>query len=448
MKRLISVLAGVMVVALLPATVSAQNTNVWIDQGGAKLVVGNGGEIEIQSGGTLDLQEGTTISWAESPTFTLGADEFVLVDGATTAQTQTAGALDVNFASITANAAGGYFTCTTNSGAAAATDVFCFKMLVVQNDADADAFGLEIILDATANAAANSYEYGVKVDCEENTAGACIDGVLLTSSGAAGGMVDAIDASASNITNAINIGSNLILGGDETVSIGATDDTLIFTSNDATPTFMGADAAGASDTIYDTTGAGAITVGSADVTAVTITTDGTGTAELVVPDSSIGQDEVAGMMMQAVFCGQLGNNTTVYTSPITGYSAAPFYSGSLTSADLDYAIGGTGCDAQDDTTEANADEVMFANVAAKILGMYCKVSSAGSNGVVLHARTAAGATTPDVTCTVATAQTDCATATTTTTDIAAGATVAVSAITTEDLSAQDFWCVMNLMLQP
>ena len=35
------------------------DTAVYVEQGGAKLVVASGGEIEIQSGATLDLQSGT-----------------------------------------------------------------------------------------------------------------------------------------------------------------------------------------------------------------------------------------------------------------------------------------------------------------------------------------------------------------------------------------------------
>ena len=296
MRKLLFVTLAVL---LLVTPAVAQNTNVYIEPGGSKIVVASGGELEVQSGATLDVQAGATVTSGADQTFTLAADGLVLVDGATTAQTQTDGALDINFASITANTSALNITATTNSGAASATDVFGGIITVVQNDADADAFGLKIVLDATTNAAANSYEYGLFIDCEENSAGACIDGILLTSSGAAGGMVDAVDASASNITNAINIGANLILGGDDSVSIGATDDTLILKSNDSTPTFMGADAAGASDTVYDTTGAGAITIGSADVTSVTVTTDSTGDAEVVLPNDSIGIAEIGPLTVGA-----------------------------------------------------------------------------------------------------------------------------------------------------
>jgi len=200
---------------------------------------------------------------------------------------------------------------------------------------------------------------------------------------------------------------------------------------------------------YDAGGAAPIVVGSADVTTVTVTTDGTGNAELVLPDSSVGQDEVGGVLYkEAVFCGDLPNNTTNWASPATGYPSAPFYAATLTGNDLGYELAGTGCAAEDDTTEATADEIMFTGIAAKVHGLYCRVSGSGSNGVVFTIRSAAAGLTPAVTCTVATATTECAVATPTTTDIAANATWAVQAVSTEDLSAQDYWCSVTFSLQP
>lgn len=419
----------------LALPLSAQNTDNYMEQGGAKWVVG--GELEITSAGTLTI--GGTTDFASALNLTLGAAEKFLVDAATTAQTQTAGAFDLNFASITANTSAFYATCTTNDGTTAATDVFCGRMLVVQNDADADAFGLQIILDATTNAAANSYEYGISIDCEEDSAGACLDGILITSSGIAAGMTDGVDVSASNITNGINLGANLILGGDDSVSIGATDDTLILTSNDATPTFAGADAASPSDTIYDTTGAGAITVGSADVTSVTVGTDGTGDAELVVPENSIGPDEVAVISEQVILCGDIDPGSATYWGPNTTILGGDY--------STDSSISSAACSALDSTTEATADAALFANNGFKVLGMFCKVTGSGANGVTITARSAEADLTPSVTCTIATGETTCVSVTGSTTDVAAGATVALKYEDTEDLSAQDGWCKLFIALK-
>lgn len=57
------------------------------------------------------------------------------------------------------------------------------------------------------------------------------------------------------------------------VDVTANAATLTATTTN-TATFTGADAAGASNTIYDTTGAGTVQTGSADVTSATVVTDG------------------------------------------------------------------------------------------------------------------------------------------------------------------------------
>ncbi|MDO8565740.1 MAG: hypothetical protein Q7S04_00960 [Candidatus Moranbacteria bacterium] len=70
-------------------------------------------------------------------------------------------------------------------------------------------------------------------------------------------------------------------------------DTFTFTRNTSgTVTITAADDVGAADLIVDTTGAGAITLGSADVTSLTVTTDGTGTAEVALPAGSIDGTEI------------------------------------------------------------------------------------------------------------------------------------------------------------
>jgi len=76
----------------------------------------------------------------------------------------------------------------------------------------------------------------------------------------------------------------------------ATADTLIFARNDAgSVTFMGADDAGAADTIYDTTGIGQIRVGSGDVTDVIIMSDGATISEsdfVIIDDGTIATGEI------------------------------------------------------------------------------------------------------------------------------------------------------------
>ncbi len=69
--------------------------------------------------------------------------------------------------------------------------------------------------------------------------------------------------------------STQLIGGVESISVGASNDTFLFTVDGTdTVTLRGADATGAANLLLDTTGAGAITIGSADVTGFTLTTDG------------------------------------------------------------------------------------------------------------------------------------------------------------------------------
>ncbi len=96
-------------------------------------------------------------------------------------------------------------------------------------------------------------------------------------------------------------GTNLDLGSESNVL------TLIVTGG-GTAIFRGADAGGPSNTLYDTTGAGAITVGSADVTSVTVRGDGGN----VTIDGSVTSD--ANDMGWAVVAGADTACTTTCTS--------------------------------------------------------------------------------------------------------------------------------------
>lgn len=152
---------------------------------------------------------------------------------------------------------------------------------------------------------------------------------------------------------------------------------------------------------------------------------------------SVGVDEfAAGPVVNIVFCGQQANNGTIYLGPADD---------SYDAGGGEYAIGGVACDALDSATEATADGPISiaSNNAIKVTGMTCKASSSGSNGVAFTLRTGAAATTPSIGCTVATSATTCTDNAFTTTDIVAGATMAVRAVNTEDLSAQDGWCVVT-----
>lgn len=145
-----------------------------------------------------------------------------------------------------------------------------------------------------------------------------------------------------------------------------------------------------------------------------------------------------------VFCGQLANNGTIFfgaanVADATGEDGEE--------GNTQASAGGAVCNALDNATEATADVVAYTDLSMKVTGMYCKAvtdsgaTGSGSNGVAFTLRSAVANTTPVLTCTVPTGSIECrATPTTSVPTIAAAATVAVRAVDTENLSANDGWC--------
>ena len=150
-----------------------------------------------------------------------------------------------------------------------------------------------------------------------------------------------------------------------------------------------------------------------------------------------------GPIVDVIFCGDLPNTGSNYMSPASGYAGAPVYD--LTGNS--YALAGSGCAAEDNTTEATADEIMFVNNAFEILSLYCAVSSSGSTGVTLSIRDDAAETAVSIT--IPTGETTGAINTVSTTDIAANSTVALRAtVGGANLSSEDVWCLAKIMIIP
>ena len=145
-----------------------------------------------------------------------------------------------------------------------------------------------------------------------------------------------------------------------------------------------------------------------------------------------------GLSDSIILCGQLANSGTVYFPPNTDR-----WGGGVP----DLTIGGTVCDDEEETVEATADTNPVVNAKVVAIGMVCRVSSAGSNGVVFTMRASAADLTPTMTCTVATGETDCA-ATARNTTIIGTNPFAMKVVTTEDLSLQDGWCRLYFALKP
>jgi hypothetical protein len=213
---------------------------------------------------------------------------------------------------------------------------------------------------------------------------------------------------------------------------------VLYADGTGTATFVGADAAGAANTTLDTTGAGTITIGSGDVTGVTVTSDGTGDAELTVPENSIGPDEVAVMSDVVILCGQAAENGTIYYGPATAVFGGD--------GSASYAISSAACDGLDNATEATADAPIFTDIAFKVTGLYCAQSGtlAAGEGVTFTVRSAAADTTPAITCDIQAGGKECRSLTGSTTDIAAGATIAIKAVQASDNTDDDHWCKLYI----
>lgn len=133
------------------------------------------------------------------------------------------------------------------------------------------------------------------------------------------------------------VGGNLTVSGTVT-STGASSSASPITSTaatTATAVFIGADAAGAANTLLDTTGAGTITIGSADVTAITLTTDGTGDGtDVVLPTGAISTGEILdGTIVDADISG----SAAIAASKVSmaQFDVSGFTNGTLANARLD-----------------------------------------------------------------------------------------------------------------
>ena len=158
-----------------------------------------------------------------------------------------------------------------------------------------------LVVERNATAGTQTFEALIEVN-NNDTDGLVIDGIEFNV--AAGGMTNAIDASAAAIVNAIDIGSNNITNSSfgDSIDLG-TNNAITFRRGDAgSVTFLGADNLAPADTIFDTEGAGTVQVGSGDVLAVAFVTDVTsggfsftgpsGNANTVLPNNAIGTAEV------------------------------------------------------------------------------------------------------------------------------------------------------------
>jgi hypothetical protein len=175
----------------------------------------------------------------------------------------------------------------------------------------------------------------------------------------------------------------------------------------------------------------------------TVITGTTGAQDSAVnlPANSVGGGEMSGVQFNVILCGQAAENAEIFLGPATTVLGGD--------ASTDTSIGSAACDALDDATEATADAPLFANIPFKIMGLYCRTDGTLGVGetVVFKTRSAEADTTPSITCTIGATQTDCRSLLGSTTNVAAGATVAISATQTSNNADDNLKCNMQIALQ-
>lgn len=242
----------------------------------------------------------------------------------------------------------------------------------------------------------------------------------------------------------LSVGGAITLENGESLHTG-TDDTFDFTRDDAgTVTITASDNDATAALTVLPGGAAAMTLGGASTTAVTITTDGTGNGEVVLPAGSIGTTEVLDGTLLAAdqafpgrgffeICGDMAtvNNNTVYYGPSQAVNDST-------------TVGGVVCntDAAGSTTEATADAPVLEATAIYPTGMVCYATDMGATGSPLTytLRSAEAAITPAISVSIADNILSGATSVSATSAIASGATVAIALTSTGDVGAGAFYC--------
>lgn len=177
-------------------------------------------------------------------------------------------------------------------------------------------------------------------------------------------------------------------------------------------------------------GAAAFVLGGTSTTAITLTTDSTGNAEVVLPTGSVGSTEVGMGFVQVVFCGQNDENGTIYFAPTPLTSARP-------------ALADATCDGNDNATETTADAPVVVSYTLTPKFMTCITNATLGTGesmvLTLDAATVATA----MTCTIGEAATTCEFASATASQIAANTALALKAVETSNNSDDDTFCVVT-----
>jgi cytoskeletal protein CcmA (bactofilin family) len=188
-----------------------------------------------------------TIAISENVTFTMAADEYFQMDAATTDSTVTAGALDINYDSVTNGAEGINVKATLVAGGGGSEVV---SGIVIDVDDDSDAAGTVIGLDINASdATGSSAVYGIRLGnlLEEgitatNAAAAktiVIDATTTAQTSTAGSVADIAYRTATTATSAIDLDVESDVAGGASETVTGINITLDDDANTATDMIRG-----------------------------------------------------------------------------------------------------------------------------------------------------------------------------------------------------------------
>ncbi len=205
--------------------------NVAVDDGDLYVVGVLEVDSELELDGTFDLDSTGTVDGSS-----LTGDLFTIT-GSVAATNDGVDALAVSHTLTDSDASAGINLTVTNVDDGTAPDTFYGMLMTIDDNstsADDTAYGLYIDNPDSGGADADlATDAFIVLDNSDDTV-LVADGILFTSAG--GAITDAIDASDTNITNALNVGANTITGGEAIIDFTDFDlsaDGLITIANDA-----------------------------------------------------------------------------------------------------------------------------------------------------------------------------------------------------------------------
>ncbi|MBI2123910.1 MAG: hypothetical protein HYU04_01590 [Candidatus Wildermuthbacteria bacterium] len=249
-------------------------------------------------------------TWTDNQLYTFGADEDIVIDSATTDTTVTTGVLNIDVDTVTASAIGVSLDFQVGDAAASSTYYALKNDLTIDTDADQTPTVYGNYIGLTVNDA-TAVTYGLAVEqaaaAELVTAGILVDnldtddamtnGILIRS--AAGTIVDGVDVSDDELTNAINVGDNIILGAAAVIN---------FTGFDVAATTGATIIAGnAAGTAALTLSLGDLVLIDTDTTTIT-SVNGTTTVVLIDNAGGVQADNTAALLIDAGGNNASGSN--------------------------------------------------------------------------------------------------------------------------------------------